>query len=171
MKEQAWNYRSSIAKALNGTGEGDSSKVHYYRIDNVALINELESLGYGGDMIVSIMAMYCILSNAYIYNGTGDDAKGMFYEGFTPKIDNIWTANRVKALLISEDVYTGDYPYITKGDLYTKVNNCIKFVAMKTPEEAEFVKSIFDIFLKYITEITEDEFFGMCDLPIAPLPE
>lgn len=171
MKEQAWNYRSSVAKALNGTGEGGTSKIHYYRFDNVALINELESLGYGVDMTVRIMAMYCILYNAYIYNATGDDARGMFYKGFTPIIDEMWTAHRVKALLISEDVYTGDYPYITKGDLYTKVNNYIKLAAMESPEETEFVKSVFDICLKHTTEITEDEFFGMCDLPITPLPE
>ena len=153
-----------------GGGNG-TSKIHYYRFDNVALINELESLGYGVDMTVQIMGTYCMISNAYIFNATGDDARGIFYEGFTPLIDKIWTAHRVKALLISEDVYTGTYPYITKGDLYTKVNNCIKYVAMKTPEEAEFVKSIFDICLKHTTEISEDEFWGMCKSPITPLPE
>ena len=153
-----------------GGGSG-TSKIHYYRLDNHAIINEFESLGYGGDMTVNIMKMYCTLFNAYIYDGRGDEARGRFYNGFTPIIDDMWKAYRAQALLISEDVYVGNYPYITKGDLYTKVNNYIKFVAMESQEEVEFVKSIFDICLKHTTEITEDEFFGMCSLPIAPLPE
>lgn len=154
----------------NGAGSG-TSKIHYYRLDNESIIQELRSLGYEDSMIIQMMTAYCMSSSGHIYNAHSDDARGIYYNGFTPIIDGMWKARRVKALLISEDIYFGQYPYITKGDLYIKVNNDIKFAATESPEEAEFVKSIFDIFLKYTTEITEDEFFGMCGLPIAPLPE
>ena len=169
MKEQAWNYRSSVAKALNGTGEGGASKIHYYRIDNTPMIQELKSLGYEDDFIVSAIYMYCLFSHGYIFND--DDATGRKYISIVPIVEDMWYANRVNGLMVSEDIYFGEYPYISKGDLYTKINNYIKMIAMESPEEAEIVKSVFDICLKHTTEITEDEFFGMCGSPIAPLPE
>lgn len=151
-----------------GGGSG-TSKIHYYRIDNTPMIQEFKSLGYEDGSIVTAIYMYCLFSHGYIFED--DDASGTHYMSITPIVEDMWHAYRVNGLMVSEDIYFGEYPYISKGDLYTKINNNIKMIAMKSPEDAEFVKSVFDICLKHTTEITEDEFFGMCSSPIAPLPE
>ena len=155
----------------NSRGESGTSKIHYYRFDSNAVAEELISLAYEDDMIIAFIQMYCVLSQGYIYNGSGDDSRGIYYISNTPLIDNIWNAHKIDALVVFEDNYYGDYPYIIKGDLYSKINYFIKYITLQSPEESEMFKNIFDICLKHTTEITEDEFWGMCELPIASLPE
>lgn len=149
----------------NGGGSG-TSKIHYYRFDTDAAIQELKNLGADDEYIIMLSSVFCQYSNAYIYSSDGAD--GIYYRGYTPFIQSMDMVYNVEALLVDEDIYTGNYPYITKGDLGTKLDYALK---SGSEEEVNMVKPAFDIFLKYITEITEDEFFGMCDLPIAPLPE
>lgn len=158
-----------IVNKSNGGGDG-TSKIHYYRFDSSAVISEFESLDTGDEGIIMFFEFFCSFASAYICNNE-DSAEGINYKGLTPKIKSMWDAHRVEALLVDEDIYIGEYPYITTGDLYTKSNHYIKTMTKQSPEDAEIVKTIFDICLKHTTEITEDEFFGMCDLPITPLPE
>lgn len=155
----------------NSEGGSGSSKIHYYRFDSNAVANELTSLAYEDDMIIASIQMYCELSQGYIYDGSGDELRGIYYISKAPLINNTWCAHRINALVIFEDAYYGHYPYIIKGDLYSKTNYFIKWVTTQSPEESEMLKNIFGICLKHTTEITEDEFWSMCELPITPLPE
>lgn len=151
----------------SGGGEGSgTSKIHYYRFDSDAAIQEFKNLGANDKYIIMLSSEFCQYSNAYIYSSDG--AEGIHYRGYTPFIASMDMVYNIKALLVDEDIYTGNYPYITKGDLGTKLDYALK---SDSEEEVNMVKPAFDIFLKYTTEITEDEFFGICDLPIAPLPE
>ena len=150
-------------------GGGSDVKCYYYRFDTNALTNELQNLGAVDESVIMFVNLFCNCASAYIYN-SDDSIDGMHYIGSTPNIKSIWNVFRIEALLINEDIYYGAYPYITTGDLYTKINYFIKTLAiLDSQETADTFKLAFDICLKYITEITEDEFWGMCDLPIAPL--
>lgn len=153
-------------------GSGGTSKIHYYGFDSSAVISEFKSLDtdIGDESIIMFLELFCSFASAYIYDSK-DSADGIHYRGFTPRISSMWDAHRVDALVVDEDIYYGQYPYITKGDLHNKINYFIKTMTKESPEDAEMIKTIFDICLKHTTEITEDEFFGMCDLPITPLPE
>lgn len=167
----AINREDKNALIVNESNGGGKSKICYYRFDSNSVIEELKSLGYNDDIIIGFMYLYCKHANAYIYNDSGNDIKGVYYIGYTPHIISADVAHRIDGLLVFEDNYSGEYPYIIKGNLYTKVNFYLKFISKQAPEEAEMIKRVFDICLKYTTEITENEFWSMCDLPITPLPE
>lgn len=150
---------------------GNTSKIYYYKLDNDAIIEEFKSIGVAEDVILQILSIVTYLVQGYLYNGTGDDVRGMYYNTGKPIIDSMWNAYRVEALLICEDVYEGlYYPYVTTGDLYTKINYTLKAATLEDPNSVEETKPLIDIILKYTTEITKEEFWNMCELPITSLP-
>lgn len=157
---------------LQGSNEGggNTSKIYYYKIDNDALIKEFKSMNLPEDSIPQVLSFLIYPTQGYLYNGTGDDVRGIYYTMGRPSINNMWDAHRVCALLVCEDVYYGSYPYVIKGDLYTKVNYTIEVASVEDPSSAEEIKSLITTMLKHTTEITKEEFWNMCELPITALP-
>lgn len=151
-------------------GGGNTSKIYYYKIDNDALIQELKSMNLPEDGIIQVLSIFTYPAQGYLYNGSGDDRRGIYYMIGRPIIDSMWDAYRVCALLVCEDVYYGDYPYVIKGDLYTKVNYTIEGASVDDPSFTEELKPLIATMLKHTTEITKEEFWNMCKLPITALP-
>ena len=152
------------------SGGRNTSKIYYYKIDNDALIQEFESMNLPEDSIIQVLPFLTYPAQGYIYNDSGDDIRGIYYSMGRPIIDSMWDASRVCALLVCEDVYYGDYPYVIKGDLYTKVNYTIEVASVEDPSYAEELKPLIATMLKHTTEITKEEFWNMCKLPITALP-
>ena len=122
------------------------------------------------DSIIQVLSFLTNPTQGYLYNGSGDDARGIYYTMGGQIIDSMWDAYRVCALLVCEDVYYGGYPYVIKGDLYTKVNYTIELASVGDPSFAEEFKPLIATMLKHTTEITKEEFWNMCNLPITALP-